>query len=543
LPNSNQTKYPIFKMRSFLNTSYEKFNEYIDDQSLKHLLNRVLFGLQIEVFNKLKGKNIDDLIEIVFSKSIEPLPPVNHYENTTKDSTGVSFGDTWVNSAYGDGTINSRRRQSLRSWWIQRLYFQDDNITEKMILFWHNHFATEMSVYDDARMGYRYLNTIRKHAFGNFKELVKAISIDPAMLIYLNGNSNTKTAPDENYARELMELFTLGKGPNSNFTEEDIKSAAKILTGYRINRNPLNSYFQANRHDSSNKTFSSFFNNKVIEGHSGDYAQNELDDLINMIFEVEEVSLYLVRRLYLFFFYYEITPEVESNFIKPIAKIFRENNFEVLPILKIMFSSQHFFDLALRGCMIKSPIDHLIGTTKLLDPSWPDYKNSLTEYYLLANDLFVIAEREQQKLLDPPSVAGWPAYHQSPVFYSIWINSSTLPERTKFTDNFVSKGYRRNNQSILFNPISFLKKFKKPEDPNALMNELEFWLLNISISQSLKMKLKKDILLDGQDSDYYWTELWNDALNIPSTNNLSMVNSRLKSVISYLIALPEYQLS
>jgi hypothetical protein len=262
-----------------------------------------------------------------------------------------------------------------------------------------------------------------------------------------------------------------------------------------------------------------------------------------MIFEKEEVSMYLVRKLYIFFFYYEITPEIEEKFVTPLAKIFRDNKFEILPVLKVMFSSKHFFDAELRGCVIKSPLEHLIGTTRLLEPEFPIYQNFINEYYLLANDLASAADRGQQVLGDPPSVAGWPAYHQTPIFHEIWINASTFPERTKFTDNYIAKGYRRNNQVLLFNPISFVKKLKTPSDPVKLIDELVFLIFQVPISNILKTKLKVDILLDGQASDYYWTELWTEAIQKPTNNNVNMVNTRLKSLLSSFLALPEYQLS
>jgi uncharacterized protein (DUF1800 family) len=530
-------------MKSFGLISHEKFTESFDEEALKHLLKRSLLGIKVEDFKKFLGQSLDQVIDAIFKESAIPSPPVNHYENIVKDTTGVALGQTWVNSAYGDGTINNRRQQSLKSWWIQQMHFQESTIHEKMILFWHNHFATEISVYNDARMAFRYQNTIRKYALGNFKDFVKAITMEPAMLNYLNGYQNTKTAPDENYARELQELFTLGKGPNSKYTEDDVKSAARVLTGYRYNRDTLSSFFQADRHDSTDKVFSSFYGNKVIKGHPGDFATNELDEMLTMIFEKEEVSMYLVRKLYIFFFYYEITPEIEEKFVRPLAKIFRDNKFEILPVLKVMFSSKHFFDAELRGCVIKSPLEHLIGTTRLLEPEFPIYQNFINEYYLLANDLASAADRGQQVLGDPPSVAGWPAYHQTPIFHEIWINASTFPERTKFTDNYIAKGYRRNNQVLLFNPISFVKKLKTPSDPVKLIDELVFLIFQVPISNILKTKLKVDILLDGQAYDYYWTELWTEAIQKPTNNNVNMVNTRLKSLLSSFLALPEYQLS
>ena len=208
-----------------------------------------------------------------------------------------------------------------------------------------------------------------------------------------------------------------------------------------------------------------------------------------------------------------------------------------------MFASKHFFDLELRSSIIKSPIEHLIGTTKLLEPTWPVYQEFINEYYLLANDLGTVSDKGQQVLGDPPSVAGWPAYYQAPVFHEIWINASTFPERTKFTDTYISKGYKRNGKSLFFDPFVFAQKLKNPSDPVKLIDELEFWIFNIAISSKLKSDLKTDILLDGQASDYYWTELWDNAIKKPNNDNLNMVNSRLKRLFSYFLSLPEYQLS
>ena len=147
---------------------------------------------------------------------------------------------------------------------------QDRSIREKMLLFWHNHFATETVDVGNGNLLYKHVNLMRTSALGNFKQLVRDITLDPAMLVYLNGRFNTATAPDENYGRELQELFTIGKESNPNYTEADVKAAAKVLTGWRVdtNLNTFPSYFTSSRHDSTNKVFSSFYNNTVITGRT-----------------------------------------------------------------------------------------------------------------------------------------------------------------------------------------------------------------------------------------------------------------------------------
>ena len=150
-----------------------------------------------------------------------PAPPVNNYSTATyNDPTGVLLDDTWVNAPYGDATVNSYRRLSMTNWWVGRMIYQPQRrVTEKMVFFWHNHFATENPVVAYAHMMYNHHMILRNNALGNFKTMVNAITKDPAMLRYLNGYLNTKTAPDENYARELFELFTLGKDYKPIYTE------------------------------------------------------------------------------------------------------------------------------------------------------------------------------------------------------------------------------------------------------------------------------------------------------------------------------------
>lgn len=508
-----------------------------------HLLNRVLFGAAPKDIDAIKGKTLSQAIEILLAKSPVPAPPLNHYESVLADPTGIKVGETWVNALYGDGTVNGRRQQSLRSWWLHQMRSQGVSIEEKMILFWHNHFATELSNYNDARLGYKYQNTLRTYALGNFKDFVKAITIDPAMLRYLNGDKNTKDAPDENYSRELQELFTVGKGVDAKFTEDDVKSAAKVLTGMRIQALDATSYFQSSRHDITDKKFSAFYKNAVIKGRTGNDGVNEIDDLLNVIFNVDEVSKFIVRKLYIYFFYYEITPEIEKNFIEPLAKIFRDNKYEIKPLLQAMFSSEHFFDEALYGAIIRSPLDQIVGTLRILNAQLPaNTLENIYEYYLFANDMVNTGTRGEQYLGDPPSVSGWPAYYQTPVFHEIWINSSTYPERAKFTDTLVKTGYTRNKKRLEVDLTMVVKQFAQPSDPNALINECVELLFQIPIADTLKNRLKIDILLSGQVFDYYWTDLWNEYTQKPTTNNTNMVKSRLSSLFTYLLALPEYQL-
>lgn len=511
----------------------------------KHLLNRLLFGATPDDMTFFAGKSLVQSLNILLTPSAIPAPPVNYYQSIGADPQGIALGETWVTAAYGDGTVNGRRKNSLRAWWIDQMMKQDRSITEQMILFWHNHFSTEFDSYNDARYGFRYQDTLRKNALGNFKDFVKEITLDPAMLRYLNGDKNSKNAPDENYGRELQELFTVGKGTNSKYTESDVKSTARVLTGYRVNGTTISSTFTASLHDSDDKQFSEFYGNTVIKGRTGNDGAKELDDLLTMIFKTQEAAKFIVRELYTYFFFYDITPEIEQDFITPMAKIFWDGNYEIKPLLRALFGSNHFFDGTLSGAIIKSPLQQLIGTNRILGVQLPEYNlQNVYEYYLLLLDFMQVAQRGEQQIGDPPSVAGWPAYYQAPVYHEIWINSSTYPERTKFTDKLVVNGYVRNKKPAAINLSKLVQqRFTNPGDPNALIDECIELLYHVPVTDEFKAKTKTDILLTGQTSDYYWTDLWNEFTKTPTTTNTALVKKRLENLFQYLLALPEYQLT
>lgn len=519
-----------------------------------HLLKRTMFGARIADVDYFAGKTMDEAVDELLNP-IDPLPspPVKEYTTTTAlvPDNDVAAGATWINSVSTDGTIQALRRSSLKKWWIGCQINHDRSIREKMTLFWHNHFATETVDVGNGNMYYNHVNLLRTNALGNFKSLVRAITIDSAMLIYLNGRFNTVTAPDENYARELQELFTLGKENNPNYTEADVKAAARVLTGWRVynDRLPYPPYFTSSRHDSNNKVFSSFYgtggNTFTITGRTGATAGDlELDDLLNMIFAKQvEVSTFIAKKLYRFFVHYEIDAATEINVIQPLAQIFRNSNWEIKPALAALLKSEHFYDVLNQGSQIKSPLDHIIAVCREWNIVFP---NAVTEYadaYGMWNYILGIGSNTGQNLGDPPNVAGWPAYYQTPQYYELWINTDTLPKRNQFTDIMIGNGYTRNGKKIWIDAVEFTKTLPNPSDPNQLIIDVLQVIFQIELSQASRDQLKKDFLLTGQDQDYYWTNAWNAYISSPVTANFNIVNTRLRGLYKYFMNLAEYQLA
>jgi uncharacterized protein (DUF1800 family) len=364
------------------------------------------------------------------------------------------------------------------------------------------------------------------------------------MLVYLNGEKNTKAAPDENYARELQELFTLGKENSPNYTEDDVRTVARVLTGWRNDTTALNSYFDETKHDTNNKTFStSFYNGTVITGRTGPTGGDlELDDLMNMIFsKSEEVSRFIVKKLYRWFVYYDIDGSTMTNVIEPLALVFRNSNWYIRTVLSALFKSEHFFDLLNQGCLIKSPVDLTVGLCREFNLVFP---STYKEQYALWDTIHNSAAIFLQDIGDPPDVSGWKAYYQEPQFHEIWINSDTYPKRNQFTDTLVITGFTRSGQKIIIDGVGFARDLPNAADPNALISDSLSILYRIPLSQASMDQIKKDILLTGQNQDYYWTNAWNAYIANPADMMAyTTVNSRLQGLYKYFMNLAEYHLA
>jgi uncharacterized protein (DUF1800 family) len=526
--------------------SLQAYTGQWDDATARHLLRRTHFGVKLAELKTVKTLGLTATLDILLDDQLaQPLPPIKEYNptNATVPDVLIAGGQTWVNDPTTDGTINSLRRASFKKWWVGQMLNQQISLREKMTLFWHNHFATESVDIGNAQFLFKHHALLRKNALGNFKYLVREITTDPAMLVYLNGQNNNKTAPDENFAREIQELFVIGKGKGAGFNEDDVKAAARVLTGWRNNAAEIKSFFDPNRHDVNDKQFSGFYKSKKIVGKTGsDAGSNELDELIDMLFETDEVALYLCRRIYVWFIHYQITPEIEEAIIVPLAQVLRQNNYEIKPVLRLLLGSQHFFDVMNRGCQIKSPVDMLIGMLRETEVKFPA-DSQFTIQYGLWNQLVNYLTNMQQNIGDPPDVSGWKAYYQEPGYYKFWINTDTLPKRIQYLDTLVAVGYTFGGFKMVVDGTSWIKLFPNPADPNSLVETLCVHLLGVDISASHKAQLKTDFLLAGQAQDYYWTDAWELFIGTPSNMaNTKHVSTAVTNLIKYLVDLPEYQL-
>lgn len=524
----------------------------------RHLLKRTSFGVTQTMVNISVSDGLTATINKLFDIHSLPEPPLKFLPNGIGDGSVIdpdaNYEETWVNgnvipqvddSTSPGNVILRTRTQSLYAWSFLQMQNAEFSIREKLTLFWHNHFVT---VHKNPHIEYYYMNKLRSNSLGNFKEITKQITIDPNMLRYLSGNENSSSAPNENYSRELLELFTIGKGDSvgngdyTNYTEDDIVEMAKALTGWRArgltNEDALNAYYTDNRHSTGDKNLSHRFNNAVISENGID----EYKDLIDTIFEQEECSKHITRKLYRWFVNYELTDEIESNIIDPLAKIVRDNDYEISHALKVLLASDHFFENTF--CMIKSPIDLMFSATKSLMVSAPT--TSTEEEYNFALTLYLACTDLNQAIYNHPDVAGWKAYYQAPLYYKSWINSYLLPKRLDYCRILVTGGdliidEKKYTVPPMVPVLEITAGITNAEDPNVLVKELANQFFNYEITDTQISSLK-DILIPGLP-DFEWTVEYSDYLADTSNVSLALsVDKKLRSLIAVMVQMSEFQI-
>ncbi|HRI01704.1 MAG TPA: DUF1800 domain-containing protein [Saprospiraceae bacterium] len=516
-----------------------------DESTSNHLLKRLCFGAKVEDVKRLAAMSMSQAVDSLLNLDAIPDPPVNVYSTPTVPDPDAPYGKTFVNAPLNAALppeYYQARMNVVKAWWTGNMVQQKTTIVEKMTLFWHNHFATEADTVQAAQVVYYYYKLMRDNCLGNFKQLTFRMSKDLCMLRYLNGYLNSKNAPDENYGRELLELFTVGKGPDSKYTEDDVKAAARVLTGHRINplTSPMSYFFLFTEHDLGTKTFSSFFNNKVIAGKlDGD---SELNELITMLFDQTETARHLVRKLYQFFIYYKIDDTIENTIIRPLADQFKANGYEIKPILSTLFKSAHFYDLYNRGCVIKNPLDYAVGMVREFSVTLPnkDLLNTYQGWGLVA----ILSAYQGLNIADPPLVSGWQAWYQSPQYHEIWINADTLANRNKVAEGMNSgAGINISGLIMKIDPIPFTLQMSNPSSAQELTIDAIRYLYNLPLSDQ-SVQYFKNFLYAGLPDESYWTVAWAEFQAKPNDPIVkSAVSTRLSSFYKEIISQAEYHLS
>jgi hypothetical protein len=326
----------------------------------------------------------------------------------------------------------------------------------------------------------------------------------------------------------------IGEGNYTNYTETDIREAAKVLTGWRNNTATSTSYFDTTRHDKTTKVFTAAFSNTSIANQEAE----EYKALVEMIFAQKETARYLARKIYRWFMYYKIDQLIEDQIIEPLATTLYNNNYEIKPMLEQLLSSEHFFSADFRGAYIKNPLDFTIGVFRKCEIK---LSSTLLTNYEIWSAVYDSCRNMEMALGDPPNVAGWPQYYKDPLYYELWINSATVPQRATFTDAYSINGITKVGFKFIIDPFVLAGKSANPGDVPTLLNDFAKVLLPVALSAE-QLTLLKETLIPGLPEST-WTFEWAKYAGNPSdTTQKNLISKKLQSVITAMLRMPEFYL-
>lgn len=459
-----------------------------EEQKIQHLYWRAGFGLSPTKFQQKRKQSLTKVLKDLF-KDAEKLRPVQmpNYKMPSPESLKAMSKPERLKKRK---EIQKLTPEVNLNWVRQMTSDTHSCLQEKMTLFWHGHFACESKRFDYAA---RQINTIRTYALGNFRDLVLAISKDAAMILYLNNQQNKKNKPNENYARELMELFTIGRG---NYTEQDIKEAARAFTGWFSDRRTGEFKFTERQHDGDSKTFM---------GKTGNWNG---DDIVDIILDRKETATFLATKVYRYF----VNEKVNAKNVAVLANVLYKSNYDIGLMMQTLFESDWFYAKQNVGVKIKSPIELLVGMGKVLNLEFGNTKSVLFPQNYLG-----------QMLFRPPNVAGWPGG-------KTWIDNSTLMLRLNFA-------------AVVFKRVELTLELKdQPEQPKGGQ------LKNLDISGDVVALTKAFSKVKEGDLGL---ELEQYVLQAPFGTKGSFIETlakeadttegQIKAYVLGMMSLPEYQ--
>ena len=380
-----------------------------DLQKAAHLLNRAGFGGTPDEIKAFCELGLNRAVELVLDSPDDsaqfPRPSWAQPQNLLEMRQEMMLMAPDDRKAMQQGVQKQYRQEGLDliNWWLGRMRYSDNPYREKMTLFWHGHFATSVQKVHDTFLMWQQNETLRQHAFGNFGLMLKAISRDPAMLIWLDTRESRKDHPNENFAREVMELFTLGIG---NYTEEDVQQGARAFTGYRIDPRDESFRYAPFQHDDGEKQFL---------GQSGPFSG---DNVLDIILQQPACAKYIVKKLWEFYAYEDPNPAL----VNALAWNFRMTNYEIRPLMSAILRSGEFYSQDAVRTQIKSPVQWVVQTGKVLETGMARPMVTLNALRELGQVPFA-----------PPNVKGWDGGRS-------WITTSTLLYRYNMANFAVGNG-------------------------------------------------------------------------------------------------------
>ncbi len=563
-----------------------------------HLLRRAAFGGTKDEIDQFSSLTAADAIALLFPGNVpDPLLPLD-------PATGLD----WINnpSDEGDDTLQGY----FKRWLIGQMLGAGVEaaaklpytVREKIVLFFHTHFTTKESVVNNSRSLYYQNQLFRQFALDknelpavNLKSMTVKLCVDNAMLQFLDGRLNVRGNPNENFGRELFELYTIGRGlegtlpPLSepgdyfSFTEQDVQAAARVLTGFQLDtsfatldeetglpRGAARGGDNATEHDTDIKQFSDRFDSAIIQPNpdlqadimvtAEDVALDEISQLIDLIYSREETARHICRKIYRFYVYHEISQELDNTIIADMAETFVNSGYKIQNVIEDLLASQHFYegDTGANdnnfGGIIKSPLDLVLTTVNYLEVPIPDYQNDTANFYEYMANLLGEMGNQGLDFYEPFEVAGYSAYHQFPIYNRSWISTNYLTRRYQFVQQLLQGEMMDDMQLGGIDLIEFIRdRFDNAtaSDAESLIIALSQYLLpaneNLTFVDDDTSELTNErlnyfrfaFLFSPQiDEDPLgaWTFRWNN----PVDNEV--VENQLQSLFNAMLQSPEYQL-
>lgn len=569
-----------------------------------HLLRRATFGATKSQIDEVALLTAGEAMDLLFTSEELPEP-----ELPIDPATGVE----WITTPRTDANSSDRDLNAFwKSWHFGQLLalgVQDDlaisyATREKITFLLHTIFTTIESKVANSKSIYYQNALFRQFSFDdngdpefNFKTISKKVCIENAMLRYLDGDTNVLGSPNENFGREFLELFSIGRGLEGtlsalpapgdyfNYTEQDVQAAALVFSGFNIDdtfshidedtelpKGVIRGGTIASSHDNTTKQFSHRFNNATItpdpdllQGGSPteESAIDEIDQLVEMIYGVsDEAAKNICRKIYRFYVYYSIDEALDNDIIDNLTQTFINSGYKIQPVLMDLFQSEHFYESGAGtsndtfGGIIKSPLDLALGTLKKLEVEIPDYTTDLANYYTFMGRIQQSMNSQGMVYYEPPEVAGYPAYHQFPIYNRSWISTNYLAERYQFVQKLVDNMDAEEPGGVGVDVVDFVKNnfSAVAADAHNLIIELCRYFLPMNDNLTFDETADDSSEITAERLNYFlmaflyspqldadpegsWTFRWTND------EDYEVVERQLKNLFNAILQSPEYQLS
>ncbi|MFY0628386.1 MAG: DUF1800 family protein [Reichenbachiella sp.] len=580
-----------------------------------HLLRRTCTSASIPEIENFATLTAQEAIHLLIQENLPtPNPPID-----------PATGEEWITNGPVEDVNSDNLMDLLNRWMVGQMFAPgvDESqklsvaFRERIIFFFHTHFTTKKEKVQDTQAIFYQNALFRFYAFDrddieipvenpdpeseevlppiiypvNFKQLTKKVSVENAMLIFLDGRQNVSGSPNENYGRELLELYAIGRGLEGtnlqgdfegdyvNYTEQDVQAAARVLSGFDVDssysnideetgipRGVIRGGATATHHDNSSKQFSARMNNHVIEGDSelmqGSSATeesviDEIGQLVDLIYDNPETSRYICRKIYRFFCYHEVDENIQNGIIQDLADVFTSNDFKLTPVFEALFTSQEFYEGAAGktddffGSIIKSPLDLTIGFFRNFNISIPNYETEATMFYDVIGGILSSMRSQGMNYYEPFEVAGYSAFHQYPIFNRSWITTNYLTNRYNFINGKFVPGEMVDMYDV--NPYLFVTSNipdSTARNAQDLITSLAGYFLplseNLDFAGSATSELTEErltyfmsSLLSDMDvnPEEAWTANWDS-----SDRDIDKIDNQLTGLFNAMLQSPEYQL-